>query len=59
VVGPERVLSVVQAAGGGGVRGGEGGSVEVDSAELALLLEGIDLAGAKRRMRFRLENRQK
>jgi transposase len=39
--------------------GGEGGSVEVDSAELALLLEGIDLAGAKRRMRFRLENRQK
>ena len=28
--------------------------VEVDSAELALLLEGIDLAGATRRKRFRL-----
>jgi transposase len=27
-------------------------SVEVEAAELALLLEGIDLAGAKRRSRF-------
>jgi transposase len=29
-----------------------GASVEVESAELALLLEGIELAGAKRRRRF-------
>jgi transposase len=27
--------------------------VEIDSAELALMLEGIDLAGAKRRKRYR------
>lgn len=39
--------------------GGEGASAEVESAELALLLEGIDLAGAGRRKRFRLENRRK
>jgi len=32
--------------------GGEGARVEVEAAELALLLEGIDLAGAKRRPRF-------
>ena len=38
---------------------GEGASAEVESAELALLLEGIDLAGAKRRKRFSFENRQK
>lgn len=31
-------------------RGGE--SIEVEAAELALLLEGIDLSGAKRRKRF-------
>lgn len=31
---------------------GEGRSVEIEAAELALLLEGIDLAGAKRRERF-------
>jgi transposase len=31
---------------------GGGASAEVESAELALLLEGIDLAGAKRRKRF-------
>jgi transposase len=30
----------------------EGESVEIESADLALLLEGIDLAGAKRRPRF-------
>jgi len=30
----------------------DGPEVEVDAAELALLLEGIDLAGAKRRPRF-------
>lgn len=29
-------------------------SIEVDAAELGLILEGIDLAGAKRRRRFRL-----
>lgn len=29
-------------------------SVEVDAAELALLLEGIDLAGAKRQKRYKL-----
>jgi transposase len=28
--------------------------VEIDSAELALMLEGIELAGAKRRKRFRI-----
>lgn len=31
---------------------GDGGSVEVEWAELTLLLEGIELAGAKRRRRF-------
>ena len=31
---------------------GVGGSVEVEAAELALVLEGIDLAGARRRARF-------
>jgi transposase len=31
---------------------GEGKSVEVESAELALLLEGIDLSDAERRRRF-------
>lgn len=31
---------------------GEGARVEVEAAELALVLEGIDLAGAKRRPRF-------
>jgi len=31
------------------------GYVEVDAAELALLLEGIDLEGARRRPRFELE----
>ena len=31
---------------------GEGARVEVESADLALLLEGIDLAGASRRPRF-------
>jgi len=31
---------------------GDGASVEVESAELALLLEGIELADAKRRRRF-------
>ena len=30
----------------------EGGVAEVEAAELALLLEGIDLAGARRRPRF-------
>jgi transposase len=30
----------------------DAGCVEMESAELALLLEGIDLAGAKRRPRF-------
>jgi transposase len=35
-----------------------GASVEVESAELALLLEGIELAGAKRRRRFVPENAQ-
>lgn len=30
----------------------QGGVVEVEAAELALLLEGIDLAGARRRPRF-------
>jgi len=34
------------------VRTGAGAHVEVDSAELALMLEGIDLAGAKRRKRY-------
>lgn len=29
-----------------------GGSVEIEAADLALLLEGIDLAGAARRKRF-------
>jgi len=29
-----------------------GGSVEIEAADLALLLEGIDLAGAARRRRF-------
>jgi transposase len=38
---------------------GEEASAEVESAELTLLLEGIDLAGAKRRRRFRPENRQR
>lgn len=33
-------------------REGERESVEVEAAELSLLLEGIDLAGAKRRRRF-------
>jgi len=28
--------------------------IEMDAAELSLILEGIDLAGAKRRLRFRL-----
>ena len=31
----------------------EGESVEVEAAELALLLEGIDLRGARRRPRWR------
>ena len=31
---------------------GDGARVEVEAAELALVLEGIDLAGAKRRKRF-------
>ena len=31
---------------------GEGARVEVEAAELALLLEGIDLVGARRRPRF-------
>jgi len=31
---------------------GDGQSVEVEAADLALLLEGIDLAGANRRKRF-------
>lgn len=31
---------------------GEGTAVEVDAGDLALLLEGIDLAGARRRSRF-------
>lgn len=37
------------------VRAAEGTAthVEIDSAELALMLEGIDLAGAKRRKRYR------
>ena len=29
-----------------------GGAVEMEATELALLLEGIDLSGAKRRLRF-------
>ncbi len=33
---------------------GTDGVVEVEAAELSLLLEGIDLAGAKRQRRFRL-----
>ncbi len=33
--------------------GGEARHVEIDSAELALLLEGIELEGAKRRKRYR------
>jgi transposase len=37
---------------------GVGASAEVESAELALLLEGIDLAGAKRRKRFGPGSRQ-
>jgi transposase len=32
---------------------GEATHVEIDSAELALMLEGIDLAGATRRKRYR------
>jgi len=32
--------------------GGDGARVEVEAAELALVLEGIELAGAKRRKRF-------
>ena len=37
------------------VRGGDGETahVEIDSAELALMLEGIELEGAKRRKRYR------
>ena len=37
------------------VRGPEGAAkhVEIDSAELALMMEGIDLAGATRRKRYR------
>src|SRR6478735_2386996 len=31
---------------------GEGGRVQVDAADLALMLEGIDLAGAKQRKRW-------
>lgn len=31
---------------------GDGARVEVEAAELALVLEGIDLAGARRRKRF-------
>jgi len=30
--------------------------VEIDSADLALMMEGIDLAGATRRKRFKLQN---
>jgi transposase len=33
---------------------GEATQVEVDAVELSLLLEGIDLAGARRRVRFAL-----
>jgi transposase len=32
---------------------GEVTHVEIDSVELALMLEGIDVAGAKRRKRYR------
>ena len=35
-----------------------GGAVQVEAAELALLLEGIDLAGARRHKRFRLARRE-
>lgn len=34
---------------------GADGCVELESAELMLLLEGIDLEGARRRPRFRLQ----
>ena len=34
------------------VRGGEGAHVEIDAAELALMIEGIGLAGAKRPKRY-------
>jgi len=33
---------------------GEAGVLEMDGAEMALMLEGIDLVGARRRKRFRL-----
>jgi transposase len=34
---------------------GEGGSVEITNAELAMLIEGIDLKRSPRRKRFRLQ----
>ena len=34
---------------------GEGGSAEIPLSELTLILEGIELVGARRRKRFRLE----
>ena len=39
------------------VRAPEGGAnhIEIDAVELSLMLEGIDLAGAKRRKRYRHE----
>ncbi len=42
------------------VRDAESGAqhVEIDAAELSLMLEGIDLAGAKRRKRFRRSPRE-
>ncbi|MGH7859588.1 MAG: IS66 family insertion sequence element accessory protein TnpB [Candidatus Binatia bacterium] len=36
---------------------GDGARIEVEAAELALVLEGIDLAGAKRRKRFTPESK--
>jgi len=41
------------------VRAPEGGAshIEVDAVELSLMLEGIDLAGAKRHKRYRPETR--
>lgn len=38
---------------------GEATHVEIDSAELALMLEGIELAGAKRRKRYRRDDKPK
>jgi transposase len=37
---------------------GEATHVEIDSAELALMFEGIELRGAVRRKRYRRENRE-